>query len=305
MKISVAVAFVLLWSCGFVGAAWGTAAAEPAGLLAWRYLITAGLLLAVVPLIGARLTRRELGQQAVLGLAAHVAFLGGLFTATAAGVDAGTTALVCSAQPLLVAAAGAVFWKDRMSARQWVGVGLGMLAVAICVGGVGGLGVAVALPVISLLGLSCSALLERHWQPRVHVVSALTVQVSVAAAVFVVVALLTSGMSVDPTARVAASLAWLVIPAGLGGYGAYLLALRHLGATHTSMLLYLTPPVAAIWAWAMLGDGIGVTQLAAMALGLVAVLLAAGGTRRPRGQSRRVDDPARLARRTAPGYVRQ
>ena len=267
-----------------MGAAWGTAAAEPAGLLAWRYLLTAALLLAVVPLIGFGLTRREFGQQCVLGLTAHVAFLGALFTASAAGVDAGTTALICSAQPLLVAAAGAMLWKDRMSCRQWLGVGLGLVAVAICMGGVSGLGVALILPVISLLGLSCSALLERRWRPEVHVVTSLTVQVSVAAVVFVVVAVLTTGMAVDPTARLAASLAWLVFPAGLGGYGAYLLALRHLGATRTSALLYLTPPVSGVWAWAMLGDGLGGTQLVAMALGMVAVVLAAGpreGTHTP------------------------
>lgn len=182
---------------------------------------------------------------------------------------------------MVVAAAGAVLWKDRRSRRQWIGVGLGLVAVAICVGGVGGLGAAVVLPVISLLGLSCSALLERRWRPTVPVATSLTVQVSVAAAVFVVVALLTTGMAVDPTPRLAASLAWLVIPAGLGGYGAYLLALRHLGATHTSMLLYLTPPVSGVWAWAMLGDSLGGAQIVAMVLGIIAVYLAAGG-RRPR-----------------------
>ncbi|MBB1026166.1 DMT family transporter, partial [Dietzia sp. DQ11-38-2] len=96
-----------------------------------------------------------------------------------------------------------------------------------------------------------------------------------AAVVFVTVAVLTTGLAVDPTARLVGSLAWLVVPAGLGGYGAYILALRRLGATPTSMLLYLTPPVSAIWAWAMLGDRVGAPQLIAMGLGVVAVLLAA------------------------------
>lgn len=269
----IAVAFVVLWSCGFVGAAWGTSEAEPAGLLAWRYTLTAALLLVVAALRRVRLSRRDLAQQAVLGLCGHVVFLGALFAATGAGVDAGTAALVCSAQPLLVAAVGAALWRDRMSARQWSGVLLGLAAVAICVGGVGGPGPAVLLPVASLLGLSGSALFERRWRPRVDVVSALTVQVTVAAAVFVVVALPTSGMAVEPTGRLVAALTWLVLPAGLGGYAAYLVALRHLGATPTSALLYLTPPVSAVWAWAMLGSGIGAAQIVAMALGLVAVLL--------------------------------
>lgn len=278
------VGFVLLWSCGFVGAAWGTAAAEPAGLLAWRYVITAGLLLAAASVFRPRVSRRDLGRQGVLGLTAHVVFLGCLFAAAAAGVDAGTAALVCSAQPLLVAAAGAAFWGDRLTPRQWGGVALGLSAVALCVGGVSDLGPAIVLPVFSLLGLTCSALLERRWTPQVSVVTALTIQVSTAALIFVAAAMVTTGLAVEPTARLAGSLAWLVIPAGLGGYGAYLLALRHLGATHTSMLLFLTPPVSAIWAWTMLGDRIGAPQLIAMGLGIVAVLLTAspgGSTRAP------------------------
>ena len=284
----VAVAFVLLWSCGFVGAAWGSVAAEPAGLLAWRYLLTAALLLVAAGMVRSRIGRRDLGRQCVLGLLAHVAFLGGLFAATAAGVDAGTAALVCSAQPLLVAAAGAAFWGDRLGPRQWTGVGLGIGAVAICVGGVDDVGPAMVLPVVSLLGLTCSALLERRWRPRVHVVTALAVQVSAAAVVFLAAAALTSGLAVEPSARLAGALAWLIIPAGLGGYSAYLIALRRLGATRTSMLLYLTPPVSAVWAWAMLGEGIGAPQVAAMVLGMVAVLLATGsrGADAPQDASR-------------------
>ncbi|MFN7242241.1 MAG: DMT family transporter [Dietzia cercidiphylli] len=104
-----------------------------------------------------------------------------------------------------------------------------------------------------------------------------------AVALCVGVAVLTTGIAIEPTARLAGSLAWLVVPAGLGGYGAYILALRTLGATRTSMLLYLTPPVSAIWAWAMLGDRIGAPQVIAMGLGIVAVLLTAnsGGGGRP------------------------
>lgn len=299
----VAIAFVVLWSAGFVGAAWGTADSEPAGLLAWRYVITAALLLAVVAVRRVRLTRTELVQQCVIGLCAHVVFLGGLFAATGAGIDAGTTALVCSAQPVLVAAVGAALWGDRLSTRQWAGVFLGLGAVAISVGGVSGFGVAVLLPVVSLLGLSASALLERRWQPRVDVVTSLAVQVTLAAVVFVVAAGLTTGMAVDPTPRLAAALAWLVIPAGLGGYGAYLLALRRFGATGTSALLYLTPPVSAVWAWAMLGGGIGAAQLVAMGLGIVAVLLVAlpaRATGRAVGASGLPDQDERRGERPGP-----
>lgn len=43
----------------------------------------------------------------------------------------------------------------------------------------------------------------------------------------------------------AGAMAWLVVAAGFGGYGTYLLVLRHHGAAVVSALLFLTPPTRA------------------------------------------------------------
>lgn len=271
-----AVAFVVLWSSGFVGAVLAEPAGSLPGLLAWRYVATAIPLLAVTWATGAlRATPRAMGRQAALGLLSHVVFLGGVFGATASGVDAGTVALACAMQPMLVAAVGHFGWGDRFGPRPVLGLLIGFIAVVLSVGSAGVTSVAgLVLPVASLLGLSTAALLERRWKPTVPVLTSLSVQVSVSAIAFVVFAATTSTLSIAVTPRVAGALVWLVILSGLGGYAAFIVCLRQLGSTSTSLLLYLTPPVTTVWAWLMFADLPTVMQLFALLLSGVGVLLA-------------------------------
>lgn len=297
--------FVICWSSGFVATGLLAENIPPAGLLAWRYLLTAALLIgAVAVLRRPRIGRGALGQQAVLGLLGHVVFLGGVFGGAALGVGAGTSALVCALQPMLVVVAGRLLWRDRVRWVQVLGLLVGLLAVLLAVGGTGGsAGLAVLLPVASLLGLSAHAVLERRWAPEVDLLTALATQVSTAAVVFCVVAIASGTFLLPVDTSVGTALAWLVVLSGLGGYGAYTVCLRCLGASRTSVLLYLTPPVTTLWAWAMFGQEPSMWQIVALCLGAVGVALA---LHEVRSRPEHVADPAHrpappdLSPRTSP-----
>lgn len=271
-----AAAFVVAWSSGFVGASLADqAAAGVWGLLAWRYVATAAVLLVTIlstpSTRRAVLTvgRRDLVQQAALALLSHVVFLGGVFLAARHGLDAGLSALVCALQPLLVTAAGRLVFSDRVGVRQWTGLLVALAGVALSVGGISAAGLAsVGLVMASLLGLSTAALLERAWQPKIPVLLSLTIQVCVAAGVFVVLALADGSLRVPVTGQLLLALLWLVLLSGLGGYATFTWCLRNLGATATSTLLYLTAPVTMLWAWAMFGQQPSTIQWS----GLVVVL---------------------------------
>lgn len=289
MRWILAAAFVVAWSSGFVGAT----LADRTGvgvwpLLAWRYLATALLLVvacAVVP--SARqavrtLQPRDLAQQGVLGVLSHVVFLGGVFLAAGAGLDAGLSALICALQPMLVAAVSRPLFGDRLTKSQWVGMLLALGGVALSVGGVGAGAVgAVGLVVASLFGLSGAALLERAWAPKVPVLVSLTLQVVLAASVFGAAAALTHGLAVTVTPTLLAAIAWLVLLSGLGGYAAFIGCLRRLGSTTTSTLLYLTAPVTTLWAWAMFTQAPTPVQWAGLTVVLTGVTLA---MRRPQAR---------------------
>lgn len=269
-----AAAFVVCWSSGFVGSAFVDEDVPPAGLLAWRYLITAGLFVVLFLFLRPRLTLLEIGQQTILGILGHVLFLGGVFGAAAAGANAGVTALICALQPMLVAGAGRVFWKDSLRPGQVFGLALGIVAVVFSVSGdsLAG-GAANLLAVVSLLGLSLNALLERKWRPETPIITALGVQTIASALIFTVVALVTDDLVIPVNAQLVGALVWLVLLSGLGGYGAYIVCLRRLGASSTSTLLYLTPPVTTLWAWAMFSQQPSIGEFLALLVGAAAVAL--------------------------------
>lgn len=71
-----------------------------------------------------------------------------------------------------------------------------------------------------------------------------------------------------------AAIAWFVGLSTFGGYGLYWLCLRRGTATRIASLLYLTPPVTMLWAWAMFDEPLTLTAGAGFALCLAGVRLA-------------------------------
>lgn len=280
-----AAAFVTTWSSGFVGATLAQrSGATTWGLLAWRYLLTAGLLAgacAVHPRARAALRAlpaRSCARQAMLGLLSHALFLGGVFLAAEHGLPAGTSAVVCALQPLLVAAAGAVWFGDRLRPRRWAGLVVALAGVAWCVGGVtGGAPADLALVTASLLGLCTASLLERRWAGDVPLLPALTLQVCCAATIFVALAAVGPGLAIPLDTTSIAAICWLVALSGLGGYATFTWCLRHLGATRTSTLLYLTAPMTMAWGQVMFGQRATPWQWCAVAVVLAGVAVAGEG----------------------------
>lgn len=283
--------FVVTWSSGFVGT--GLAGDEVGWrpLLAWRYVLTAVMLVTFCVTARPRgvrvnLTARELGRQVILGLMAHVVFLGGVFAAAETGLDAGLSALVCALQPLLVTLASRPLFGDRVHASQVAGLLLGLAGVGCSLGGVDmGATAEVGFVFASLIALSASAMLERRWSPQTPLLLSVTMQTVTAAVAFTALAATTDTLSLPATGSSVRALLWLVVLSGLGGYCSYIACLRTLGASATSTLLYLTPPVTTLWAWVMFAQRPGDSQW----IGLGVVMLAVAVTLR--GSNRHVRGP--------------
>lgn len=292
-------AFVVAWSSGFVGATFAeTTNSSTWSLLAWRYVITALLLIAACLAVPAArrslrsLSFRDVAQQIALSMLAHVLFLGGVFLAADRGLDAGLSALVCALQPLVVTAAGRWYFGDHVTRAQWAGLVIALAGVALSVGGIRASGTAnVALVVLSLVGLSAASLLERAWQPRVSVGVSLTLQVSCAAVIFVAVAAMTGELALHVSGQLVLAISWLVALSGLGGYITFIWCLRHVGASTTSTLLYLTAPVTMLWAWAMFGQQPSGVQWLGLTVVLMGVYLTVRPLRSPSKRQHRQSHP--------------
>ena len=271
-------ALVVLWSSGFVGAELGTRYAPADTLLAWRYIVAAAALAGLAVVLDTRLGPRALLRQGTLGLLCQCLYLGGVVTGVGLGVPAGTTALIASVQPLLVAAVAGPVLGERTGPRGRVGLALGLGGVGLVVAGDLGLGGApwwaFLLPVGGMAALATGTLLERRWRPAESPLESLTVQTVLAAGVFVAVA--GAGGNLAPPADPGFwwAVGWVVVLASFGGYGAYLLVLRRSGAVRVSTLLYLTPPTTMLWAFLMFGEVPGVLAVPGVALCAVGVALA-------------------------------
>jgi drug/metabolite transporter (DMT)-like permease len=265
INLLAAIALVLCWSSGFVGAELGTREAPVDTVLAWRTLVSALVLGGWALLLGERIDRSSLLKQVVVGLLVQVIYLGGVFAAAGAGVPAGTNALIASLQPMLVVAVAGRWLGEPSSRAQRVGllvaaVGVGLI-VADDLGGGSASPLAYLFPVLAVVALASGTVLMRAWNPAGSLVTSLAIQSAVAATVFSTVA--ATGGRLDPPASGGFwfATAWLVVLSTFGGYGSYLLVVRRSGASRASTLLYLTPPTTALWAWALLDQQPGALAL--------------------------------------------
>ncbi len=271
------VAFVVLWSAGFVGAELGARVMTADTLLMWRFVSASVILLLACALTGRRVDRAALRRHVPLGILMQFAYLAGVFHGVEAGVSGATVALVAALQPVLVAVVGIVALRESLSWRAALGLGLGFAGVALVVGdGLGSgsaPGWAYLLPIGAMLALALGTITAQRLPDPTDLLTGLTVQTVTAAVGFSAWALLTGHAAPSPTWAFMGAIAWVVVLAGFGGYGTYLVLLATRGAATASALLYLTPPTTALWSAVMFGTPIRVAAFAGMAVSIVGVLL--------------------------------
>lgn len=288
------VVFVLLWSTGFVGAKYGLPYAEPFTFLAVRMVIAASLLAGLAVLTRAAApTGSQWRVASVAGLALHAGYLGGVFFAISRGVPAGVSAVVVSMQPVLVAALASRLLGERLSPRQWLGLAVGLVGVAMVLGP--GLAAAAGRPdALPLAGvLTCMVALGcgtagTLWQKRhgsgVPLLSGTAVQYAAAAVVLGALAVGTEELQVQWTGEFIAALAWLVLVLSLGAVLLLLLLLRRGSAASVSSLFYLVPPATAIEAYLLFGETLSPLSLLGIVVTTLGVALVLAGPGDAAGQ---------------------
>jgi drug/metabolite transporter (DMT)-like permease len=292
--VAPSMALVVLWSSGFIGAELGTRQAPASTLLAWRYLVAAGILIALCVWRHERVSRAGIRRQIVLGLLCQATYLGLIVSGVGLGVPSGTAALIAALQPLVVISLAALVLSERAQVAQLLGLALGLAGVVLVVSGDLTAGDApwwaYALPFTGMLSLAGGTVLQQRWQPQESVLVSMAVQSAAAGVAFWLLALTegTAGAPTPPAFWVA--IAWVVLLSSFGGYGTYLYVSRTQGATRASTLLYLTPPTTMLWAALMFGDRVPPAGLAGLALSAIGVAVALRSTAtRPSDEARAGD----------------
>jgi drug/metabolite transporter (DMT)-like permease len=288
-------AFLVLWSAGFSFVALGLPDSEPFTFLALRYAIVVALLALAIPIVRPPLpaSRRDWIDLAVVGVLLQAGYFSLLYVALDLEASTGTIALIVSLQPILVALAT----SEDVTARRWLGLGIGLAGAAVVIASrssVGSLSTGGLLCAVgALLALTSSTLYENRFGSEHHPVTANAVQCGVALALTLPPALLIEGFPVDWTSDLAISLSYLVLANSLVSITLLLMMMRRGEASKVSALFFLVPPLAAVIAWAVLGERLPAVAWIGMVLAAVGVWIATSAssprTRQPaaRGTSAR------------------
>ncbi len=282
--------FLLLWSAGFPVARLGLDHAEPLTLLALRYVLVLVLLVPVAlvmrpPLPG---SWAEAGHVAVVGFLIQVVYFGLCYTAFKAGVSAGTVAIVVCLQPILVALAAPWVVGEAVGGRAWLGLVLGLAGAAMVILARSRVAVEdpgdLALVFVALLGMTGAALWEKRFGVGQHPVMSNLIQYAVGAAFALPLSLATETMRIAWNWEFLGVMAYLVLGNSLLALSLLLAMIRSGEVARVSALFYLVPPLAALFAWPMLGEVMPPAGWVGMALAALGVALAS----RRRGRERHI-----------------
>ena len=278
------VIFVLLWSTGFIGAKLGAPFAPPLTFLALRFLIVGVALLALAPVLGTplRASPRVVAQQAGVGVLLHAIYLGGVYTAIARGLPAGTAALIVSLQPLCLGALAGPVLGERVGPRAWAGLGLGLGGCALVVAPKLGGGTALAMVscIFSLLAITGATLVQKRIGGGLDLRTASLIQFMAATIVIVPAALLLEDEPVIWSTEFVVATLWLAFPLSLGAFSILLFLIRQGAASRVASLFFLVPPTTALMAWGAFGERLGPIELAGMVVAALGVALVGWPARR-------------------------
>ena len=275
--------FVFLWSTGFVGAKYIVPYAEPFTFLAIRYFLAALILFAIAyafkqPL---KLNKEQFKASFAVGILLHVIYIGGVFYAVSLGVSAGISAVIVSIQPVLVSLLAVPLLGERLRWIQVVGLFLGVVGIALLLlpkvfqgdytASTSVIGIVIC--VIALLGTSGGYLVQKKLGSDIPFLSGTGAQYAISAIAFAILSVATEDQIIQWVPEFFFGLAWIVFMLSIASIVLLYGMLRTGSASKVSSLYYLVPPVAAIQAYFLFDEVIGLVGIIGMAFAGLGVVL--------------------------------
>jgi drug/metabolite transporter (DMT)-like permease len=285
----------LIWGVNFSVMKLAIAEIPPLPFTAVRFALASLLLWLVLRAVEGpvRLAPEVMRRLVVLGVVGNtlyqLAFILGLAHTTATN-----SALIVATVPTVVAVMAGARGLERVTKRMWSGIALGTLGVVLVIAASGIEFSASTLrgDLLTLLGVFCWAGYTVGLRGLPAGVSSLrvTTVTSIAGTPGLVLAGLPGLLRIEWTAVPPTAWAGLAYATILSLVVAYILwnrSVQTVGGTRTAIYMCVTPLVAAVAAWAMLGEQARPTQAVGAILIIGGVLLTRWERGRPIGRGRR------------------
>lgn len=215
--------------------------------------------------------------------ALNFSFFWAMLFISAYRLPGGVAATVGAIQPLIVLGLS----------RVVMGTGIRSLSVLAGLAGIGGVALLVLTPTASLdpigiaaglagaVSMAFGTVLSRHWQPPVPPLTFTAWQLTAGGLLLVPVALFFEPTLPMPTAQNLLGFVYLGVIGGAFTYLAWFRGLSHLDPATVSPLGFLSPLVAVVLGWALLGQDLRPLQIAGMVVVLGSVWLSQRAQAKP------------------------
>ncbi|WP_280272229.1 DMT family transporter [Nocardia wallacei] len=276
MDTAAPAAFVVMWSSAFIAGIIGVGAAPPFLVLFVRFGAAAVALALYARFVGARWPRgRQLGHAIVAGLLMQLIQFGAFYTAMADHVSAAVISLVQGLNPVVIALFAGRVLGETVTARQWLGFGIGGVGVALAVADQSAFSLAgLLLCVGGLLGLSLGTVYQKRFTPTIDSRSSTAVHVLASVPVAGLIAVLHNDFHINDPGRFAGAMVWMVLINSMGAFLLLNAMLRRWDTTRVGKLFFATPAVTAVMAWLLIGQPLRPLTIAGLAVGVLGMVLA-------------------------------
>ncbi len=122
-----------------------------------------------------------------------------------------------------------------------------------------------------------SVLYRRRRTKHMPVHQSLCIQTLTGSALFSLGALLQGNVAPPMTAEFVIGIAWLVLFATFAAYSIYYTSLRLFPVAQVSAVIYLSPPITMVWAWALFSEPLTATMFIGLAVTMVGIWMTARG----------------------------
>ncbi len=275
--IAMGLAFAFMWSSAFTSARIIVADASPLYALAARFLLSGLIGVAIARALGQswHLTRGQWYATILFGICQNALYLGLNFVAMQT-VEAGLAAIVASLMPLLVALASWLLFGDRLPPLGMAGLLLGFAGVALIMGTrvqAGADPYGLMLCGIAVLALTFATLAVRGATSGGNVVMVVGLQMLVGSAVLFVAAVLTEEFRLTPSWPLLGAFVYTTLIPGLTATYVWFLLLDRIGPIRAATFHFLNPVFGVAVAWALLGERLGLLDLAGVAVVTTGILM--------------------------------
>ncbi|MFC0335973.1 Threonine/homoserine efflux transporter RhtA [Kushneria avicenniae] len=278
----VPLAFVGIWSTGFIAARLVAPWSDPLTFLCYRFLLSALVFAMIARAVGASWPRgrAEWTRALLVGILLQSFYLGGVFWAVDRGLPAGVAALVVGLQPLATTLLAISMLNERPDVRQWLGVLIGLVGTVLVLlpgmntdfGKVDPMPLAAVL--IAMLSITLGTIWQKRAGPGLDLRTNAAIQFIGALVVTLPVAMATESMRFDLVWQAWMGLLWSVFGLSVGAISLLLVMIRRGSVSSVASLFYLVPPVVALLSWLLFDETLTLLQAGGMLLAACGVGLA-------------------------------